>query len=219
MDPPPPGAGAAVPVADSFPHPRHRSLPCLTCHVSTTGHGRLAFERPRGCQICHHQAPKTSKCATCHTPDELAGPHPVQLTVTVPDRAPRTRSAGFRHPSHAAVTCVTCHVEPVTLAAEAPVVTCRSCHDDHHVARTDCAACHSGPEVRAAHARPIEGHQACDACHAPAVVARLVPTRTLCLTCHRPEADHYPAKECTVCHFQASPEEYRAHLRKAEGRS
>jgi hypothetical protein len=70
--------------------------------------------------------------------------------------------------------------------------------------------------VVAAHQPPAEAHQECDACHAPEQVARLVPTRTLCLTCHT-DQDHYPQKQCTVCHFQASPEVFQAHLRKAPG--
>ena len=43
--------------SDSFPHVRHTSLPCLTCHVvnrNTSKYG-LVFEVPRGCDLCHHQ--------------------------------------------------------------------------------------------------------------------------------------------------------------------
>jgi hypothetical protein len=139
----------------------------------------------------------------------------VTITVKVAERAPRARSTGFRHSKHSKLACATCHVEPVTLAPRAEITTCQSCHDDHHQAKTDCAACHTGADLAPAHARPVEAHRACDACHTAATVARLVPTRSLCVTCHQQRTDHYPAKECTACHFLASPEQYRAHLRKA----
>jgi hypothetical protein len=44
-------------------------------------------------------------------------------------------------------------------------------------------------------------------------VARLVPDRELCVTCHVKQQDHYPTRECTVCHFQSTPTQYRQHLR------
>ena len=45
----------AVPKAanDSFAHTRHQKLPCMTCHLSSSG-AMLTFQPPRGCQICHH---------------------------------------------------------------------------------------------------------------------------------------------------------------------
>jgi hypothetical protein len=61
----------------------------------------------------------------------------------------------------------------------------------------------------------VEAHRACDACHLPATVARLVPDRQLCLTCHQPQVNHYAERECTTCHFQSTPAEYREHLTKA----
>ena len=52
--------------ADTFPHARHAKLACLVCHSNTSTRSRLTFERPRGCQICHHQARSSARCATCH---------------------------------------------------------------------------------------------------------------------------------------------------------
>ena len=43
----PKGKGDAPPLeepSDSFPHDRHKELACLTCHASSSGHGRLTFE-------------------------------------------------------------------------------------------------------------------------------------------------------------------------------
>ena len=213
--PPPRRAPVASSVADSFPHPKHRRLTCLTCHTSNVRHGRLTFERPRGCQICHHQAPKTNDCATCHQPDELTRLLATSVTVTVPEKAPRTRSVPFAHPAHQSVACVTCHTTSVSLAPEAAVKTCQNCHEDHHATKAACATCHTGLDWKASHARPAVAHQACDACHTEKVVAELTPTRPLCLMCHQPQEQHYPAKECTVCHFQATPQAYRSHLLRA----
>jgi hypothetical protein len=64
------------------------------------------------------------------------------------------------------------------------------------------------------HARPARVHVACDACHATAAIAALSPTRTFCLVCHGPEVDHNPARECSSCHLQAAPDQYRARLLK-----
>jgi len=55
-------------------------------------------------------------------------------------------------------------------------------------------------------------HEACDACHTPANVAQLTPSRPFCLTCHQRQAKHYEAQECTPCHLGATPAEWRARL-------
>jgi hypothetical protein len=59
---------------------------------------------------------------------------------------------------------------------------------------------------------------ACDACHTPTTVARLVPTRSFCLACHKPQQDHYAPKECSACHFQRTPQELESQLRR-QGRT
>ena len=220
-DDPPPAAPPTVtlttPAAagDSFSHAPHRRLPCLTCHTNTSKRGILTFERPRGCQICHHQAPAASRCVTCHSPEELARPLPASLAVTVGTHPTNVRTASFDHRAHSSRACIECHTTPVTMAPAPAVVSCRNCHEQHHAAGPACASCHSGADIRPAHARPVEAHRACDECHAPATVARLVPDRQLCLTCHVPQASHYADRECTTCHFQSSPAGYREHLTKA----
>jgi LSD1 subclass zinc finger protein len=217
----PPALVAPHAPPDTFPHDRHQSLSCITCHLSRREHGRLAFETPRGCQICHHQAPATAECATCHRTDALAAPESVTVRVMVERAPPRSHPTLFDHARHARLKCVDCHTTPVSLAPGAETLRCAACHDDHHAAGRSCATCHTeiGPEARVAHAPPIDAHQACDACHLPQVVARLVPDRTLCLTCHAAQREHYAAQECTTCHFQATPAEFQVHLRRAEAGS
>jgi hypothetical protein len=107
----------------------------------------------------------------------------------------------------------------VSLAAEPKVESCLSCHQDHHTADRDCAACHQNPAISAAHARPVKAHSGCDQCHAPETVSTLVPTRVFCLTCHATSVDHYPAKQCTECHFLESPQAYRRHLNEGGRKS
>ena len=198
--------------ADTFEHGRHRALACLTCHPAR-GSARLTFEAPRGCQICHHQAPAQSRCATCHADTELTQPHAEQLTVSVRNQAPRQRAVGFRHDAHPRLTCTDCHTAPVSLAAADTVTTCAACHDDHHAAGRSCIGCHTERATDPPHAPPAEAHAACDACHQVATVALLVPDRALCLNCHDAQREHLPGQECTTCHFLQEPAAYRRHLR------
>jgi hypothetical protein len=211
--PPPDQDPVASPPADSFPHPKHARLACLTCHTSNVRHGRLTFERPRGCQICHHQAAATADCAACHEAGELAPSLPATLAISVVGRPVRTATTRFDHPAHREVRCLTCHVTPVSLEVDSTTRTCAGCHDQHHERQTSCATCHAGDWTKA-HARPVDAHRGCADCHAERTIAALSPTRGFCLTCHRTEERHYPARECTVCHFLVTPEAYRSHLRK-----
>jgi len=219
FDDPPPGdppRGGSVAVADTFPHERHRKLACITCHTSASQRSRLTFQPPRGCQICHHQAPQTANCVACHRPTELAAPDSVTVQVAVADRPARDHPARFEHAKHGSVKCVACHTTSVTLTPDQKTAACAACHDDHHAAGRSCVACHNGggPEFRPAHAPPVDAHVGCDACHSPAIVARLVPNRALCLSCHPAQRDHYADRECTPCHFQSTPATFRDRLRK-----
>ena len=208
---------SATSPTDTFSHDEHRRLTCITCHTTTSPTRTLTFEQPRGCQICHHQRPASSRCAGCHESAELATPHPVTVSVSVPREPPRSREVAFGHPGHADIQCVECHTTPVSLEPELPAATCTACHEQHHTARVDCASCHRTAAILEAHAPPIDAHQACDQCHAERTVAALEPTRSFCLACHGTAADHYEEKECTVCHLQATPEAYRPRLTGAEG--
>jgi hypothetical protein len=200
---------ASETAADSFPHARHTKLSCMTCHATQPGRGRLTFERPRGCQICHHQAPLTSNCASCHSATGPAHADSVQVQVIIAGRPSRAHTAQFDHARHNSVACVTCHTTPASLDPAPAVAQCATCHENHHGAGKQCAACHTGgitDEVDTAHAPPVDAHVACASCHDPAIVARLVPDRLLCLTCHLHREQHNAGRECTVCHLQSAPE-------------
>ncbi|HXF96100.1 MAG TPA: multiheme c-type cytochrome [Gemmatimonadales bacterium] len=199
---------------DTFSHTRHQALSCITCHAIPQGGRRLTFERPRGCQICHHQRPEASNCGACHQAAQRAAARDVAVRVIVRGHAPRDRPVPFRHTTHEAPRCVVCHTTPVTLAVD-PAVSCRSCHAEHHAAGRNCGACHGGADPRAAHAVLPETHVRCDRCHAPAVVSLLTPDRRFCETCHGSRERHYADRECTVCHFLASPQEFRTTLHQA----
>ena len=208
-----------IPPPDSFSHSRHRNLACLTCHVPNMPRSRLTFERPRGCQICHHQAPATSRCAQCHASSELAEPGARVVTVavktTTPPAAPRDRTVPFSHPEHADVRCADCHTTRVTLAPPDSVVTCIGCHVQHHEPARTCAQCHRTDATLPAHAKLDDAHAGCTNCHAPATVARLEPARNFCLSCHPASTDHYAPRECSTCHFQAEPAALRPRLSMA----
>jgi hypothetical protein len=208
-----------LPVAqpgDTFSHARHQSLHCLTCHLSRTG-AMLTFEPPRGCQICHHQAPARSDCVKCHEPDGIPGAVGVAVVIAPADKPARERPVDFRHERHAELDCTACHGVPVTLAPVDSAGSCRGCHDRHHQAGRDCAACHRTGAITQAHARPVRAHVACNSCHPTAAISPLSPTRSFCLACHQPDVDHHPERECADCHFQAGQEDYRARLLRREG--
>lgn len=139
------------------------------------------------------------------------------MRMEVSGHAARDRSVSFRHAPHEALRCVDCHTTPATLAPTAAAATCQACHDDHHAVGRACGVCHGGADPRAVHATLADMHVACDNCHAESTVARLFPDRAFCRTCHAEQQEHYPVQECTVCHFLASPDEFRPYLRRARG--
>lgn len=201
--------------ADTFSHARHATLACLVCHVTGTGRGRLTFEPPRGCTICHHQAPAPARCARCHQPPELVPPQTATVTVAIRGNDPKARPVDFLHATHSQ-SCTQCHTTPVTLAPKPAL--CQDCHTDHHEADPSCASCHVTATIKAGHSTLQAAHTRCDACHTAATVARLTPTRRFCATCHVSHApEHYPRKECTSCHFLTDPAGYRRHLTGGPG--
>lgn len=207
------GGVARTAAADSFPHARHTTLACLECHETGGGHGRLTFEPPRGCALCHHQAPTPETCRRCHQEGENDTPKSVTVTIRVPGRDPNPRAVDFLHSKHTSRTCVECHTTPVTLAPSPATVQCQACHVEHHAPGPTCSNCHRIADPKAEHGVPAFDHQRCDACHTAQSIARLTPTRTFCATCHLPRAtEHYDTRECTVCHFLAEPSAYRGRL-------
>lgn len=202
---------------DSFPHPRHKTLPCLTCHLvnrPTGSAGGLSFETPRGCDLCHHQKViagqvEAKDCARCHRQEKLATPRSMTMAVQVGTKAPLTRPVGFRHDRHDKVICADCH-QPQSTAPPDSVSTCQGCHEQHHVEARDCVQCHNRPETPPAHTRAT--HVRCDACHSPTRIAALIPARNFCITCHTKQREHFPIRECSACHFLEAPGEFRRHL-------
>jgi hypothetical protein len=214
-----PGAAAAAATADSFPHGRHTSLPCLTCHTNTGAKNGLVFAIPRGCDLCHHQSLIAGKveaadCAKCHAPAKLAVPKPMVMQVKVGTHAPAPRTVGFKHDGHQRLACATCHQAPNTVPPDS-IRTCQGCHTEHHNAQRNCSTCHNRAETPPAHSRTT--HVACDACHTPSRIAILSPTRNFCVTCHAAQRDHQPGGECSTCHFLETPADYKKHLLKSGG--
>jgi len=126
----------------------------------------------------------------------------------------RERTVSFPHARHAELSCAGCHASSVSMAPVDSAATCTGCHDKHHAAGLTCSVCHRTPAISRAHAPPVRPHVACDRCHATTTIARLLPSRSLCLACHAPAVDHHPERECATCHFQATPDAYRAQLLK-----
>jgi hypothetical protein len=200
--------------ADTFEHRPHRRLACLECHTTSSGTTGLTFEPPRGCDICHHQAPATSRCATCHQAGELSAAETMSLHITVPRQPERARSVPFSHPAHQQYQCRECHTAPVTMGLSPQVSACRNCHENHHEPARDCTTCHTGYDIRARHEPDVEAsHQRCDACHTTGTVQLLLPNRSFCATCHvEQKTDHHPGRECTVCHLLSEPQAWKRRL-------
>jgi hypothetical protein len=196
-----------------FSHKNHKKLACITCHDVKSRASSVTFKAPRGCLICHHQAPSEATCSTCHSAErmkELQVSETIHVQTTAPKAPGRTREVAFSHEGHADVACITCHTAPVTLAPSAEAAGCQGCHDQHHDAGRDCAACHRVPTTWEAHTR--RSHMDCVACHQATTVSLLVPDRAFCLGCHDPRVDHQAGTECTVCHLFNTPTEFRPQL-------
>jgi len=205
---------------DTFPHTRHRRFSCLECHTTSGGHGRLTFEQPRGCMICHHQPRQTSPCTACHQAEEFPASSPRVVRITVQEHAPRAREIAFSHRTHAERRCAECHTTPISMTVAGPPADCRGCHEEHHQPARDCTLCHRNGDLQRAHqppaaARPIAPaagvHRTCANCHPAQAVQQLTPNRSYCATCHTAQRrDHYEPRECAPCHFLTSPDSLRS---------
>jgi hypothetical protein len=197
----PPGdlaAIQAVQVTDTtFLHSRHRKVACETCHSSSRTHGAVVVRSRAECQACHHASDaRAGTCATCHTPDEIAGTYAVTTTMKIGRPAPVERDLTYAHSQHTRLECASCHT-PGT--AQQVTRSCADCHADHHRANATCSSCHQ--DSRAAHAR--ESHLGCVSCHRSTFAATLPPSRSVCLACHREQQEHKPAQDCAACHRAA----------------
>jgi hypothetical protein len=190
--------------APPFPHEKHRSLDCSTCHESKTKHASLAMDSFETCMSCHHGAAAAEKgCEACHPASRRSSVAFVQRTLAVAGST-QERRLPFDHEPHASIDCEMCHGEhPVGR----PSVDCASCHDNHHRQESDCFACHSVPPASAHDLSVHDG--GCAGCHPGAsFLTEAWPARKVCLTCHGKQDSHYPGRECAACH-KLGPEAWK----------
>jgi hypothetical protein len=102
-----------------FPHERHSSVTCTTCHTTP-----VTLAAARDCASCHQQHHVVeATCRTCHTPSP---------------RAQHTREA------HLGCAGSGCHTLQGTVALAPVRNVCLTCHQDmvNHNPGRQCAACH-----------------------------------------------------------------------------
>ena len=182
-----------------FSHGDHKSETCASCHSSRVRHGELLVKSAADCARCHHTGAGRDQCATCHRGASLA-PTALQTMQTyrlAVKNAAVTRRLPFDHQRHQSVTCVRCHSNPVSRAAEG--AECASCHANHHRPDANCVACHAGANPIAAHKPGAHPNCASAACHGTRA-ANLPATREMCLMCHTNQTRHAPGKVCEQCH-------------------
>ncbi|HUH13598.1 MAG TPA: hypothetical protein VMK65_10830 [Longimicrobiales bacterium] len=180
-----------------FDHRAHERVSCGECHGTGGDHRTLLVRSPADCAACHHDERRALACARCH--DEGALPSAATVAQQLALGAweePRERALPFAHGRHEDVECRACHQGSATLAVQR---ACGSCHENHHRAAADCAACHPAPPSSA---HPASIHLSCAGagCHAPAAAPATVGSRTLCIMCHREQAEHEPGGACAACH-------------------
>jgi len=169
---------------DHEPHVMRGGLECSQCHTPLEQHGGTTLRGPASCNNCHHPEINPMNCARCH---EGPGGAPVR-TFSLP-------AGDFSHGVHAKanLACSACHTAPVMSARD---LQCESCHEDHHQPDVACLSCHRGGAL-AKHKR--QDHVACVQCHAPTPkITRW--TRQVCTSCHTAQVNHYPNRQCDVCH-------------------
>jgi len=198
---PAPGTVAAPDVAGAgtFPHERHRDLPCATCHESKTEHAKLIMTDFGQCMSCHHGPEQKKPCETCHgdaMPAAGITKREVTVAMSVWDK-PRKRSLPFDHDMHSGILdCDSCHPAASGFAVKAD---CASCHDSHHNEDANCIGCHEAPP---GDAHDVDIHETfdCSTCHENAFTKIPLEQRNFCLVCHQDKADHNTGKNCASCH-------------------
>lgn len=202
-------ASVPTPVAETtrrraFDHAVHESVSCTRCHGAGGEHRALLVRGPADCAACHHDDAAPRICSDCHALAGLPEPGHVILRLALGVwAAPQERELPFGHAVHGAVDCRECHQRPVTLAMER---SCGSCHEAHHSAASDCAACHGPATARAEHVHGARVHLSCEGagCHAGAVAPAPDLSRSLCIACHAPQVEHEPGEACARCHLLAA---------------
>ncbi len=183
----------------SFPHPRHRSVDCRSCHMfSSPRPGAAAAHRVEAdCQGCHHQSQVA--CATCH------GEGPAQPVAF--------RSTRFPHDVHVgSLACADCHKPTPPGTAGSGMRLEPGCPQCHHEAemKPACSSCHGaeGPTqpvtwrgIRFPHAVHAGG-LACADCHK--ATPQGLRLEAGCPTCHHVEG---AAPACATCHGAEGPKD------------
>ncbi len=200
-----PAVRTVSPLEAPFSHDDHTDDDCATCHESEEAHGRLSVTSVTDCRSCHHEKPVVTDCAACHTSGDFPVVPFTRLHVMAFDVGDRvTRSLPFDHADHETADCTTCHVEDLTLSAEA--YSCSSCHEDHHEPESECMTCHVEAPVEA---HPAEVHVGCSGagCHEESPMDLVPRTRPFCLACHQEYTDHKLDSDegCEDCHTLPPP--------------
>jgi hypothetical protein len=192
-------SGSRVP--RPFRHARHERISCLECHGTGERHATYLIKSARDCAGCHHDSTRQRPCSTCHSAELLPDSHRVAAYMSLAGNPAAERRLPFEHTRHVnpgtPVTCRDCHRAGVALARERE---CASCHAPHHRSAANCSACHTRP-MNGVHTR--DAHLSCagSACHAAGAVPSPADSRTLCIVCHRAQANHEPGGRCASCHL------------------
>jgi hypothetical protein len=180
----------------------HSGLTCESCHEGS----KVEQQTPTECVACHreddaHAGVNGTVCQDCHRVTDWPD-------VTF-DHARDTMFA--LRGAHAAITCDSCHVQPVAVAA--PSTVCFDCHaeDDPHERELGeaCASCHVetrwAEDVRFDHdlaSFPLLGKHdgaMCADCHA---TPAFHDAPEQCIDCHREDDVHERrlGEACATCH-------------------
>ncbi|TPW16766.1 MAG: hypothetical protein FD129_629 [bacterium] len=193
------GTRVAKAAMAAFPHERHASLECATCHESRDRHATLLVTRKEQCQACHHGPPAVASCTTCHSAADRTGQRAVGATMKLSGNTPpRERTLKFDHARHEDLDCGACHGDPIGGGAR---VDCRECHHDHDRPDAACGACHRDPPEKVHSILVHETGCAAAECHSRNGLESIAPPRELCLACHSYAVDHQPGKACASCHL------------------
>ncbi len=180
----------------------HGGLECEACHAGS----KVAQSTPTECVACHreddsHDGVNGAMCQDCH-----------RVTVWTDVTFDHARDTMFAlRGAHAAITCDSCHVQPVAVAK--PSMDCFDCHaeDDPHEGQLGeaCSSCHAetrwAEDVRFDHdlaSFPLLGkHDAlvCTDCHA---TPAFHDAPGQCIDCHEEDDAHERrlGPDCALCH-------------------
>jgi nitrate/TMAO reductase-like tetraheme cytochrome c subunit len=188
-----------------FRHAQHRDVDCMSCHAMEPSHGAVTVTSTMDCRQCHHTAPESQSCASCHQDSGVEGQtffHTASLTLSVTD-GEEVRDLPFEHAPHADLDCAECHTDGLMLGATA--LDCSSCHEEHHAQGVSCMDCHT-PTRQDKH--EVEAHVGCGGagCHEDVPFEGVPRDRNFCLVCHQNEVDHRPEEpRCVECHALPAP--------------